>query len=130
MGWPSQSSCVVGKLVPLGREPNQTLFVYVGAEEPKSIPLLEPNEGVFCNTLDYLSPFVQSFVQKYFLRCHWKGYDHGCYEQGPRYMIDIYYQLLIDKIGLGYKEKKNQYLVEIVDIELETLDYEELVQDY
>lgn len=70
------------------------------------------------------------FIQKYFRRCQWKGHSLGCYEQVPWYTIDIYYQLPIEKIGLGYKEKKkSQSTMEIVDLEPEVLGYEDLVQD-
>lgn len=69
IGWPNESPSVVGQLVPLGWEPNQTLFIYVGTIEPTLISLPKDNEGVFCNSLEYLSPFVRSFFQIYFYKC-------------------------------------------------------------
>jgi len=105
--------------------------MYARVRDPKSIPLPIPNEGVFCSSLEYLSPFVKNFVKKYFHRCQWKGHGLGYYEQGPRYVIDIYYHQPKEKTSLGYNEKsKNQSTMKIVNLELEILDYEELVQDY
>ena len=84
-------------------------------------------KGLFCNSIYYLSPFIQSFIQKYFYRCQWKGYGLEFYEKGPSYTIDVYYQLPINKSGLGYKgNNKDHSIMEVVDLELESLDYEDL----
>lgn len=66
--------------MPLGNAPNQTLFVYVVIDEPILIPMPKPSEGTFCNSLEYISPSIQSFFQWYFLRCQWKGCGIGWYE--------------------------------------------------
>lgn len=75
-----------------GKVPNQTLFAYIGPIETPLISLPQPHEGSFCNLLEYLSPYVRSFIQRYFNRCQWKGWGLGQYKQGPRYKIKIYYQ--------------------------------------
>jgi len=43
-----------------------------------------------------------------------------------RYIIDIYYQLPIDKIGLGYKGKSKKELgYKIIDLEQKMLEFED-----
>jgi len=66
---PKEYPSVVGQLIPLGNVHNQRLFVYAGPIEPPIIPLPQPHEGVFCNLLEYLSPYMKSFIQIYFDRC-------------------------------------------------------------
>jgi len=39
IGRPKESFSVVGKLIPLGKLPNQTLFIYHGPLEPPILPL-------------------------------------------------------------------------------------------
>ena len=68
-----ESPNVVGKFVPLGKVPNQIISIYIGPIEPPILPLPQPHEGVFCYSLEYLSPYVRSFFQRYFDRCQWKG---------------------------------------------------------
>ena len=80
IGWPYQESNVVGKLVLFGEKPNQILFVYAGIDKPDVQPILKINEEPFCNSLDYLSPYVRSFVEWYFIKYQWKGYGLRWYE--------------------------------------------------
>jgi len=74
---PYQESNVIGQLVSLGEKPNQTVFIYVGIDKPIRQPMQKINEEPFCNSLHYLSPYMQSFFQRYFDSCHWKGYGLG-----------------------------------------------------
>ena len=107
------------------------MFVYEGIDKPDEQPIPKINKETFCNTLDYFSPYVWSFVQWYFDKCHWKGHGLGWYEQGPRHVIDIYYQMPIDKTWLGYKRKmkynSNKHMIEL---QPENLTYEQSLHLY
>ena len=70
IGRPKESPSIVGQLVLLGQFPNQMLFIYHGTIEPPILPLPQINEGIFCNSLEYLSSDARLFIQRYFDRCH------------------------------------------------------------
>lgn len=48
--------------VPLGKLSNQTFFVYHDPIEPPVLPSGQSNKGILCDSLEYLSLDVISFV--------------------------------------------------------------------
>lgn len=113
----------------LGKLLNQIVFVYQGPLELPILPWPQTNEGTFCGSLEYLSPNIRTFVQRYFYRCHWKGKGLRWYEQGPRYTFDIHYQLPNGKTGLGSKNR-NQGVsnFKITELESKSTMYENLYE--
>jgi len=131
IGRPCQETNAIGKLVSLGEKPNQTIFVYAGIDKPNTQPILNINEEPFSNPLNYLSPHARSVVQRYFDNCHWKGYGLGRYEQGPRHIIDIHYQMSTDETGLGYKSKtKYNPSKNMLELQPKNLIYDESLYLY